>query len=282
MPPTTYLDDDFQGYSIGTNVPFGPWTGGGLFNQIVAGGSGIPGTDRHLQIGNASGTEYSGAGYLASFSQFIALNFDQGNPALSFANGNTPVNPSVLMTLTIESDSTISVSVGTTILGFSGDKLFFFRGWNFIQVNLVLTDVLVSGVNRVNLNCEIGMNGRSVITFNTTTNVSSSSLFTGTAAVNRFQMVGAGHYAAYTLTSLQAIVTYPHGGTPDAIAFQSAIELARLPDSATLKTIQGDVEIARLPDSASLHLFQGVIELLRQTKLGNRAEYIHRRHYPGN
>lgn len=281
MPPTIYLDDDFQSYSIGTNVPFGSWTGGGFLNQIVAGGSIIPGTDRHVQIGVASGIE-TVPGYLASFSQFVALRFDRGDTVLRFGNSDTPINPTFLLAIHVEPDSTISAFIDTTLLGFSGDDLFFFRGWNFIQVNLVLTDVLVSGVNKVNLNCEIGMNGRSVMSFNVTTGVSSSSLFTGTAAVNRFQFVGAGHYAAYTLTSLQAIVTYPHGGTPKAIVSQASVEVEELPDTAELSITQAAVEADLLPDTAELTISQAVIEIDTKARSGNRAEYIHRRHYPGN
>jgi hypothetical protein len=103
----------------------------------------------------------------------------------------------------------------------------------------------------------------------------------GTAAVNRFQLTG-GELAAYTLTSLQAVVTYPHAGTPKMLAYQAPIEVDLLPDSGNVKIFQTAVEADLLPDSAKIRILQAVIEVDLLQKQGQRADYIHRRHFPGD
>jgi hypothetical protein len=282
------LDDDFQGYAIGTSLPFGSWIGSGFADSIVSepGGTGIPGTDRafNLFLGQA---EYVNASYLSSFSQFISVKLgDSQNTqtTLGFANGpNGSGHTFTLLSLRIEPDSTITAvcTASGEILANSGDLWFRFGTYNFFQVNVILSDVLVSGVLNVNIECHVALNGVEVLSFNTTVNMAVSSLTNGTAEVNRFDLLG-GTYGAYMLDTLQPIVTYPHGGTPDAQAFQAVVEVDELLDSGVLDAYQAVVEVDVLPDTAELIVYQMVIEVDVLQKQGIRADYIHRRHFPGD
>jgi hypothetical protein len=123
-----------------------------------------------------------------------------------------------------------------------------------------LSDVLVAGVLKVHIVCEVVLNGIVIISFNTTTGLAVANLTNATAEVNQFQLFD-GNHGAYTLDVLTAANTYPHAGTPKAIAFQAAIEVDVLPDSAKLRAIQSVVEIDVLPDSAKLKVYQMVIEV---------------------
>lgn len=260
-----FLDDDFQSYPIGTGLPFGAWTGNGSV-QIVAGGP--DGTDRNLQVGLGV-AEYV-RGYLSSFSQFTALRLVGPLPfsgsSFSFANGpNGTGHTFTLMRIKIETDSTLSCycDINGQLLGNSGDFTVPFNTWNFIQTNVVFSDVLnVSvGVLCINIVAHIAVNGVEVLSFNVLTDVPVGQLANGTSEVNQFELTG-GNFDAYTLDTVQPIVTYPHPGTPSAIVNQGAIEIELLPDSADVHVNQGVIELNQLPDSANVLIHQGVIELL--------------------
>jgi hypothetical protein len=266
-----YLDDDFQGYSIGTSLPFGSWTGGGFLSSIVAEaiGTGIPGTDRSLALGLATAIYNRGTGggaFLTSFTQWFAHrpSFDTSTHAVvTFVNGPNGGGQSFsLLDIRINPDSTLSVfcTDSNQLLAYSYDALESFEQWHFFQVNITLSDVMVSGVNKVNIQCEIALDGVSIISFNTTTSISSSGLANGTAEVNQFQLNN-GHYGAYTLDTLQAINTYPHGGAPNAVVFQAVVEIDELPDDSEITVLQAVVEVDELPDSTQLQVFQAVVEV---------------------
>lgn len=284
-----FLDDDFQGYSIGTNLPFGSFTGGAFLAQIVSipEGTGIPGTDRGLQV-FLGVAEYVHGGYLVSFSQFIAFNitdFDGAQPFLAFTNGpNLSSQSFTLFQLRVEGDSTLTAECPNSgeVLGNSGDKFMKFYTWNFLQVNVTFSDVLVMGVMVVHIDFEVALNGESILSGSKDTVVAVAQLAGGTSQVNRFQMLN-GRYGAFTLDTLQPIVTYPHGGTPSAIVYQAVVEVDEVIDSGLLDVYQAVMEVDVLPDNSKLRVFQMVIEAdtIRSAR-GGRAEYIHRRHFPGD
>lgn len=261
-----YYDDDFQGYAIGTNLPFGSWIAdpGAFIGQIIAGGP--SGTDRSFSVFGAAG--YINPTYLSTFTQFTALKVDNvggfGVTSFDFANGPNIFSQTFsLLSIRIELDGTVTALCPASgeIFGNTGDVWFSFYAWNFFQINVTLTDVLVVGVPHVNVECEVALNGVSILSFNVTTGVLSSVLNGGTAAVNRFRLTG-GDYDAYTLDTLQPIVSYPHPGSPTCRVNQSVIELEQLPDSAEAQVVQGVIELEQLPDSAQCQIIQGVIELL--------------------
>jgi hypothetical protein len=283
-----FLDDDFQGYSIGTNLPFGSFTGSAFLAQIVSEptGTGITGTDRSLQVflGTA---EYVGS-YHSSFTQFIAFNigdFDGAQPFIAFTNGpNLSAQSFTLVQLRVEGDSTLTAECAASgeIIANSGDKFMKFYTWNFLQINVTLSDVLVAGVLMVHVDIEVALNGESILTGSKTTVVAVSQLDGSTSQVKRFQLLD-GRYGAFTLDTLQAIVSYPHAGTPNAIVYQAVVEVDEVIDSGKLDIYQAVVEVDVLPDNAKLRVFQMVVEAdtVRSARHAG-SEYIHRRHFPGD
>jgi hypothetical protein len=262
------LDDDFQSYAIGATMPFGSWIWNGLSApQIVSepGGTGIPGTDRSLRIFQAT-AEFVPLSYLASFTQWVAMRVNDSTGAqsiLSFANGPNALSQTFeILQLQIEPDSTLTATCPSSgqILANSGDLLFRFHTWNFFQINVQLSDVLVAGVAKVNIQCTVALNGTIVMTFNVTTSMGAAGLKNATSEVNRFQLLG-GSYGAYTLDTLTAIGTYPHAGTPDAIAYQAPIEVDLLLNSGVIDAYQSAVEVDVLPDSAQVKIYQMVVEV---------------------
>lgn len=283
-------DDDFQSYSIGANVPFGSWK---LFPsaftaQIQAGGSGVPGTDRNLGIFLGSVIlDPAVAGYQTSFTQFLAFKLSPGftNGLQIMAFGNGPIGgPSfTLLEIRVEVDSTITIvdSTGAAILANSGDKWLQPNIWHFLQVNVTVSDILVGSTKFVQAAFELGLNGTSIISFTKTLTTVATALFTGTSAINQFILSG-GNYGAYTLQGLVGVPTYPHGGSPKARINQAAAEVNELPSSGKVRVIQAAAEIDELPSTTKLRVFQMVIETDLLQKQGIRAEYIHRRHFPGD
>jgi hypothetical protein len=279
-----YLDDDFQSYAIGSTLPFGSWIAdpSATGASIVAGGSGIPGTDRHLSV-NLSTVAYVHASYLSSFSQYVGLKLASalsfGQPSMTFANGpNGSGNTTTLLTLKVEADSTISAYDGSNaLLKNSGDKWVNFNVWNFLQINVTLSDV----AGQVHILFELGLNGESAMTFDLDTSIAIANLTHATSEVNRFRLTG-GRFAAYTLDTLSAIAAYPHAGTPNVIAYQAIAAVDTVPDDAAIEILQAVTEIDTLPNTAKLTVLQTIVELDFIQLQGLRAEYIRRRHFPGD
>jgi len=264
-----YLDDDFQGYSIGTNLPFGSWTGSGFLAQIVseANGTGIPGTDRTLSLFLASANyDRTTASCLASFSEFFATKLGASTSSqqlVSFINGpNGSGHSFTLLQIRIEIDGTVTALDPTSgeILGNSCDKLYRFYTYNFFQVNVTFSDVTIAGVLRVHIKCDIVMNGETVISFDSDTATGALQLANSTSEVNIFQL-NSGAFGAFTLDVLTAINTYPHAGTPNLRAYQAPVEVDELLDSGVLDAIQAVTEVDVLPDSAVLVALQMVVEV---------------------
>lgn len=261
-----YLDDDFQGYTVGTVLPFGSFIGSGNTKAIEAftGGTGVAGTDRcfHLDLGLA---EYV-RGYLTTFTQYIALYYETTITQQLFysvTNGPNGFGQSfTLLQLRIESDGTLTAvcPVTSEILGNSGDFFFDFYTWNFFQVNVTFSDVTVLGIDYVHIHCDVVLNGQTILSFNVTTGATIAALDGATSQVNHFQLLG-GRYGAFTLDTLQAVPSYPHAGSPEAMVHQSVVEADALVDSGELEAIQSGVEVDVLPDSAELVAIQMVVEV---------------------
>lgn len=285
-----YLDDDFQGYAIGASAPFGSWLvspGSFALPGIVAGGSIIPGTDRHLDSG-LGGLVYNGAGYLSSFSIYAGL-FLAGQPAFSQTSFVCANGPNLggftfnIFSLAVEADSTITMRDGLNVLlGNSKDQFFPFFQWNFIQVSVTLSKITVSGVDYVHIFANVFVNGQLALNVDKTTGIDVSNLANpGFAQVNQFT-IGGGQFAAYTLDTYSAAVNYPHPGSPKALAYQGPIEINILPSNGKLRVHQAPIEIDILPSTTKLRVFQCVIEVDITEAQGFRGDYIHRRHYPGD
>jgi hypothetical protein len=265
-------DDDFQSYTLGTGAPFGSWIldPSAITNAIVS-GSGPTGTTQSYRVLGTVAVDPTVTSFQTSFSEFFSLRklgdgLHSGAFA-AFANGpNGTGHTFTLVALQVEKDGTISV-VGpdSTVIANSIDDWFEYNVVNFIQVNVQVSDVLVLGVLMINVNVQVGLNGRQVLSINHTSNTPVAQLVHATSEVNRFQLLSTdGFYGAFTLDSLQSMVSYPHLGTPQALAQQAVAEVDVLPDTATLEVHQAVLEVDCL-------IAQGI-----------RPEYIHRRHLPGD
>ena len=216
------LDDNLQGYAVGTKAPFGPFIldPAAAVAEIVA-GNGPTGTDHALQLQGAVSVDPAITGFQSSFSEFIAVRKTGDGEILAFSNGpNGSGHIFTLMQIRVEFDSTITAlcPVSGQVLGNSGDAWFDFHAVNVLQINLTLTDVVVAGVAIVHIKGEIALNGASVISFDKDTAVPIAQLANATSEVNRFQLSTNGaFYSAFTLDTLQPIVSYPH---PDALKAQ--------------------------------------------------------------
>lgn len=261
-----YLDDDFQSYSIGQGLPFGSWTGSALFAQIVAGGP--SGTTKCFQIQLGAATYDRGASYLSAVTEFVAINKPNGGVILNFVNGPNGLGQLfTLLEIRIENDSTVTALCPTSgeILANSGDTLCRFGTWNFFQVNATFSDAINggTGILSVRIHCEIALNGVALFNVTLTTTAAVAQLANGTAEVNKFGLTtNTCLYDAYTLDTVQPIVSYPHPGTPSGVVHQGVIELPLEPDTSNIQVMQGAIELCQLPDSANVVDFQGVIELI--------------------
>lgn len=260
-----YVDYDFQSDAIGTHLPIGPFVAGFvLADEIVAGGP--SGTDRSFElVGQAV---YTHTGYLASFTHFIAVRQISPGPILSYVNGPNGLGQfNSLMRINMEQDGTVTARDGGGLaLANSISKYFNFYAWNFFQVNVTFSDAinLGTGLLSVRIQCEVALNGTSILLFDVVTAQTVAPLANGTAEVNTFIMESSTRtdYGAYTLDTLQAIVSYPHPGTPVCLVNQGVVEIETLPDTAVIQVQQGVIEIQNLPDTAKVLVFQGVIELI--------------------
>lgn len=259
-------DDDFQGYSLGSGAPFGGWLLEGAITNVIVAGNCPTGMSKSYRLNGSVVLDPTVPGYITSFTTFVALFKQQRGTVLNFNNGpNLTGHIFQILSVRIETDSTVSV-IGplTEVLANSKDRWFDYNAVNFMQVNVTLTDVMVSGVDHIHIACKIALNGVIVIDFAVTTGAAVTDLANGTSQVNRFELQAAEcYYSAYTLDTLQAIVSYPHAGTPSGLVYQAV------------------VEVDELPDTTKLQIHQAVIEVDCLTKQGIRAEYIHSRHRPG-
>jgi hypothetical protein len=261
-------DDDFQGYSVGSGAPFGSWqlNPSAITNVIVLGNA-PTGMTKSFRLNGDVVLDPTVPGYITSFTSYVAIFKQQRGNVLVFSNGpNSTGHKFQILAVRVETDSTISVTgPATEVLANSGDAWFDYNSVNFLQVNVQLSDVMVSGVNHIHIVCKIALNGIIVIDLAVTTSVAVTDLANGTSEVNRFELQAAeAYYSAYTLDTLQSIVSYPHPGSPKA------------------RVNQAVVEVDILPDTTKLQVQQAVVEVDCLQAQGIRPDYIHARHRPGD
>lgn len=267
-------DDDFQGYTIGDQVPFGSWVLDPavlIGSQIVA-GSGPTGTTQSYKLFGTVCVDPLVTKFQDSFTEYIALrkvNADSG-PILAFVNGpNGSGHSFTLVTIQVERDGTLSViGPDSTVIANSHDDWFEYNVVNFFQINVQLTDEILSGVTYVNVNVQVGLNGRQICSVHVRSNFPVNNLTNATSEVNRFQLTGSGFFSAFTLTSLQSMPSYPHAGSPAALAFQAVAEVNTVPDSGKIRIIQAAAEADTVPDTTKLRVIQAVAEV--DAKAANR------------
>lgn len=241
-------DDDFQSYLLGASIPFGSWIlDPSAFTNVIVAGNGPDGTTQSYRLDGTVAVDPSVTGFITSWTEFVSVWALQGAEILNFANGpNGTGHTFSIVTVKVEQDGTISViGPDTNVIQNSIDKWFNFNSSNFLQVNVTLSDVSpgIGMPDVINIQCQIGLNGVKVIDFNYMTNTPVTDLVNGTSQVNRFQLSGAAFYSAFTLQSLIGLINYPHPGLPNALVYQSVVEIANLPDTTKVQVFQGVIEL---------------------------------------
>ncbi len=240
-------DDDFQSYTLGTGAPFGSWIlDPAATTNVIVSGFGPTGTTKSYRLAGVAAVDPALTGFLTSFTEFVAVWKLGGGTILNCANGpNLSGHTFSIVTVKIENDGTISViGPDTNVIQNSKDAWFDFNSSNFFQVNVTLTDVTVGPTTFINIACKIALNGTKIIDFNFLTNTPVTQLVNGTSEVNRIQLnTNDAFFDAYTLDSLQSIVSYPHPGTPKGIVHQGVVEITQLPDTTKVWIQQGVIEL---------------------------------------
>lgn len=242
-----YLDDDFQSYTIGDHLPLGSWTNGGSFTDVIVAG-GPSGTTRSLQMQGIADYD-RGSSFLTTWTEFVAIRKLSEGEILRFDNGpNLSGHSFTLLSLSVERDKSITAVCPASgqILANSGDFGFDFYAWNFLQVNVTVSDFIdpMTLIPFLQVDCEVALNGVSIFSFSTVTTFDVTQLTNGISEVNHFQLVSNGaFYCAYTLDTPQPIVSYPHPGMPNMIVHQGAGEVIELPDDANVWIQQGVIEL---------------------------------------
>lgn len=259
------IDDDFEGYSVGDQLPFGQWVGSGFQNIIVNSGP-YPANSNafKLSIGSAEfNNNYTS--FYSSFSVMLAVFVDQGNnPLFIVSNGpNISGHTFEIGRIKVETDFTLSINVNNVTIGNSRDALCIPYTWNFIQVNFQYSDWDDSGTARMHISIHAAINGVEVINKSAFTQVAVAQFANATSEVNRFAfLTNSAIYDNITVDSLQPIVTFPHPGLPKAYVHQGVIEGVKIPDTAFIRAFQAITEGLKLPNSAKILVYQAIIELL--------------------
>lgn len=259
-------DDNFQSYGLGAAVPFGSWIldTNAITNVIVAGG-GPTGTTQSYRLFGDVAVDPVTSGTHASFTTYVAIKKlpNTKGTVLAFANGpNLSSHTFTLASIQVEQDATVSiVGPDADVIANSKDQWFEYNVVNFFQVNITLTDVPVGTATFVGLQCEVGLNGRQIMSVTHTSMTPTAQLINATSEVNRFQLISSdAFYSAYTLDSLQSMVTYPHPGAPKALAYQAMVEADVVPTTGKIRAIQAVAEADVVPTTAKLRVIQAVAE----------------------
>ncbi len=258
------FEDDFEGQSVGQQLPFGSWSG---FGGIVTTGGPYPSNPNTLLIapGQAEYTDvatfpYKPLVYFLPWKQLMGT----GSYYRCLNGPNAFLNTFEIMQLKVETDGTVSaILLGGTNTFNSYDSLCKFNTFNFFQVNIELADWLDGAIERAQVKCHVALNGKEIISTTYNSPIAASQFVNGTTEVNRFALKSSrALYDNFTLDNLQPIITFPHPGSPKAINASQIIEIPREPDSANVDFYNSVVELGREPDSAKIIFYQGVIELL--------------------
>lgn len=269
-----FVDDSFESYSIGATPPFGVWTSPAPAQCVITTGgmnTGVGTSSRSLLITQGSLIYDSNPSFHTSASVFMSFFADTNKiqsgesiPIFKFTNGPSGLGSFFdLMSVQMENDTTISCYHNLDLIGNSIDAQAKLRTWNFMQINLTVSNTVVSSSTQVHVVTEIGLNGTSILSKAFDTGQQVSSLLGTTAQFNIFNPSSTLlQYDNITFDTLQAIMAHPHPGTPHARASQGVAELPLLPSSAKVTAFQGVAELPLLPSTAKINAYQGVIELI--------------------
>lgn len=251
--------DYFESYVLGQAPPYG-----NLKN--------VPFTSCIINSGGVNGSKfaqgpvrYDDGNFYGSFTVQQAFNDAApvfGNPVLNALVLTTTGNTPGLVRVMTEPDGTLSVFTGGTLLsgtriGNSGNVSILHNKWFILQTNVVLTDV--SGT--VHVAVDVALDGIVIISCSASTGVATASLAAG--ATIRFVDLDT-WTDDFTFATLQPIPTYLNPGTPTIRNSQSIVEVAKLPNDASIHISQGVTEVPFDPTIAKIRISQGIIELIKQ------------------
>lgn len=295
------FQDDFQSYPPGPGVPAGFIVGGGAGSNFIP-GVGIDGLQAWQLQNGPGGRNILGADTLT---EWLAIYADLTINTNVFAQVNG--DPSVffglqknVLRVQQELDGTLSFyAADGFLIANSGSAGFAMqeKHWYFVQVNTTYRAIPIFGIDYLAVDLEVSITGLTALggikpggvylagNHTAFPTVPVSSLYTGSANVNRFDISGGPYlYDAMTVEDQVPIAMYPNPGSPVIQLTQAAIELAELPDDGQDRVIQGAIEVMELPNTSKVRIIQGVIELLAKriiTVSTGGPEYIKRR-VPGS
>jgi len=267
------FDEDFSGDSIGS-FPTG-WVSLGLGGSVIAGPDYF--TGKAFQPapsgGMKKGPDQGTGGSFTNCTTYFAYKYDQnvGPGGLIFSLYNAVLlslggGQTAVFSLFVESDRTITADAPGVFLGNSQWPISD-SNWNFFQVVIQFGSINVSGTVFLTVQCDVIINGRDRISVApTTTNAIVSSLPTGGADCEQWQFqsqVTGNIFSNITANStVDAIPTYPHPGTPVGKVSQAVLEPIIFPTNAFGRVSQSAIEVNILPTTANMIISQMVIELL--------------------
>lgn len=236
--------ENFETFSVGATTPIGSFTAGGA--SIVADNYLTTGSRAMRTDNNLTNAQYS-PGLQTSATIYVAWkqnNSNANNQSILDLNNGTHVNAN-LFSLRNEGDNTLSVFISNngTFAGNTHDFVISDKVWSWLQLNVTMFSVSVSGTNMLAIDFELGVNGTSVISNSITTNRPISLLDSGTPQWDQLLLNNSSIWDEFTLDSLQPINTYPNPGTPAARATTGLTEILELVDSASVRATTGLIEI---------------------------------------
>jgi hypothetical protein len=260
-PPTIIFQDDFSGNAFGTH-PIG-WTDNFGSTQSGFVEPDPTGFFTHILRMDGGPAIKAPGGFFPSCSVFWAINGSESgtDSKLNFVNtGPSGTSLTFLGGVCLESDNSLSIRSGgaspgnTSSLivntgGVSGGIIA--NGWNFIQLNVSLDIVTISGTDFVRGTFGLALNGVTLISSAIGILVPAAILFNPSALFNWLFFnppnTNGGLMADVYMTDLTPLNNMPFSFVSNLRATQAFIESVNLPDSPNIRLSQAFIELIDLP-----------------------------------
>lgn len=260
-PPTIIFQDDFSGNAFGTH-PIG-WTDNFGSTQSGFVEPDPTGFFTHvLVMGLGPAVKDLGVSY-SSCSVFWAINQSESGTDSKLNFVNTGPSGSFLTFLggvCLESDNSLSIRKGGASPGNTSSLIantgnvpggIIANGWNFIQLNVSLDIIKVSGINWVRGTFGLALNGVALIAGVIALLVVESTLFLPGPAFNWLYFnppnTHGGLMTDVYMTDLTPLNNMPFSFVSNLRASQAFIESISLPDSPNARVSQAFIDLIKLP-----------------------------------
>lgn len=304
MSTSTLWDDDFSGYTPGSNNVLN-WYDPGNDARIVAfstmtGSSQAPGFYEQTGQGyhlsgdqifyeNLTAQDHTQISWLGWGSVYNVAVF---NANLSLGTGSNAAQGQLICALSLNSDYTMQLFVSSTLgspigvfpIAVTPQQVWWPGVWQYFQLNIITNTVLVGGTGFVGVTASLALEGTQIMSGTATTNLDVASLWTGLANFNQWTYGGApgangylGNFTGIVGSPLPAFGVFPHPGVPDAFLTQGVVEAMLMPDASVrqARVTQGVNELIKLPSSSvrQARMTQGVVEILLRSVPGGWFVY---------